>query len=686
MTDHDRNPADDPELEAELRDALAAVANAVPLTDTTDGASNEPTGRGVPARPGTAAASTSGPGSDNDPTARRRWRRWQPVAAAALVVAVIGGGLIAWAIGRDATETVSTIGDDAGPDDADADGGPDGDTGEAGGFDGSYVLADGLVDGVAVPIVDGGEPTLVIDGDQWSGRAACNGYGGTAEVTTDGGGEVRIGELMWTAMACEPDLMASEQAFLDGLGRVERVEATTDGIVASGDGVELRFVTQLPPDEAPDGGPFTDVDWTLVTITDGEIASHAAEGFGSLRLGSDGSLTASGPCVALRGSYVFDGIELQSTSLRADYAAACGGEPSRDDRVIIDLMEGSRPTVTDGGSTLTLTKAESELEYVRADSAGEDDDSNDSGEPAEPDDAGAPTEPGGDTETDDPAVSEDDELQIVAVNRDLDLVAIPARGGDEVVIANLRRDVVPGIVGVDTIARNDERGVTYVGARLDDTGDADCAGQIIQVDDTGAGVFVADGIWPTLSNDGTQLGYAAIDEIDGTCMVTNFAHMGVGSAAGSSGQTLGEVGDIAAGGAPDRNLSWWQQGGEYRLMLARPGEIQLFLGFDRNLPDDDEDDAEWLSGGGLGSMDFDGDLAMAVRFGDRFVGMAGCCTDPITLADETADLATLPAPLRTLTAAADRLVMVDGDGTLWTFGPDDELAEIGTDYLAADAD
>ena len=54
-----------------------------------------------------------------------------------------------------------------------------------------------------------------------SGNASCNRYGGS--YTLDGEA-IAIDDVMSTAMACEPDVMEQEAAFLDGVGKAASVE------------------------------------------------------------------------------------------------------------------------------------------------------------------------------------------------------------------------------------------------------------------------------------------------------------------------------------------------------------------------------------------------------------------------------------------------------------------------------
>ena len=57
-------------------------------------------------------------------------------------------------------------------------------------------------------------------GGRISGKAGCNGYGGDYTISGEG---LVIGDVFHTEMACEPDLMAQEAAFLDAISRVSMI-------------------------------------------------------------------------------------------------------------------------------------------------------------------------------------------------------------------------------------------------------------------------------------------------------------------------------------------------------------------------------------------------------------------------------------------------------------------------------
>lgn len=104
---------------------------------------------------------------------------------------------------------------------------------------GTWQLTEGTGPDGEVELIDDHPITLEIAGEEWSGTAACNSYGATADVDGDA---VELTELFWTEMACPADgVMASEAAYLAALQQVERIEVDDTELTLTGPGSELTF-------------------------------------------------------------------------------------------------------------------------------------------------------------------------------------------------------------------------------------------------------------------------------------------------------------------------------------------------------------------------------------------------------------------------------------------------------------
>ena len=103
---------------------------------------------------------------------------------------------------------------------------------------GDWQLASGMVDGAPFPVVAASPITLIVQGTEISGRAACNQYGGVLSVV-DGG--PRLSMTSMTEMACEEPVMAAEAAFSAALPRVTAAARDGERLTLTGQGVELVF-------------------------------------------------------------------------------------------------------------------------------------------------------------------------------------------------------------------------------------------------------------------------------------------------------------------------------------------------------------------------------------------------------------------------------------------------------------
>ncbi|MDT8856980.1 META domain-containing protein [Paracoccaceae bacterium Fryx2] len=93
----------------------------------------------------------------------------------------------------------------------------------------------GVIDGAALS--EAVEVTLEIADNRVSGRAGCNRYAGSLALTGEGMG---FGPAAATKMACAPELMQAEAAFLAALARVTGFDIAPDGaliLLAGGDAV-----------------------------------------------------------------------------------------------------------------------------------------------------------------------------------------------------------------------------------------------------------------------------------------------------------------------------------------------------------------------------------------------------------------------------------------------------------------
>lgn len=224
---------------------------------------------------------------------------------------------------------------------------------------GSWVM----VDGPAAPI-DGWDVTVTVDGDRIGGTAACNGYGGT--VTWSDQGDISVGELAQTEMACEaPGVMALEQAFLASLLDVEAF-AVDDQVLTLRSGDDEWVFELLPPVPTAE---LVGTTWRLDGYVDGDaVSSETGMDAATLVLHADGSMSGTTNCRTLAGTWVEAGAEVLLTELSADGACPTPAASDLDNRIVGVLGDGFTATVE--GDRLTLvSRGGVGLTYTASDAA-----------------------------------------------------------------------------------------------------------------------------------------------------------------------------------------------------------------------------------------------------------------------------------------------------------------------------
>lgn len=227
-------------------------------------------------------------------------------------------------------------------------------TGEV--LDGDYDVIELMIDGERIDLPDDRRVTMSIDGATIGGIAACNSYGGTLRSDpVAGGGTFAVGELSWTEMGCEPDVMVVEQAFLAALQAVDSYEVA-DGLYLAATGAPTGF--RLTRQAVVADADLVDTTWVLDTvISDGAASNSAAMAAASLVFAADGALEGSTGCRRLVGVWALDGSVLSIPDLAAvadPTAGECSSEEERLDGIVIGVVE-SGTTVRIDGDRLTLT-------------------------------------------------------------------------------------------------------------------------------------------------------------------------------------------------------------------------------------------------------------------------------------------------------------------------------------------
>jgi heat shock protein HslJ len=216
-------------------------------------------------------------------------------------------------------------------------------------YRGTWELVSGRGPDGEVALIEDYRITLQIDRTTAGGTAACNHYGG--DVTIDGG-SFRMRGASMTEMACRPDVMEAEAAYMAALGAAQTIAREGDTLVLAGDATELRFEL-VPPVPTAD---LIDTRWELESLISGGSGDSAVSSAApaELLLDSDGTVSGSTGCRELDGEWIEDGDEILFTTFGAD--GTCPEElQDQDDHVVGVLGDGF--TVEIDGDQLTVSSS-----------------------------------------------------------------------------------------------------------------------------------------------------------------------------------------------------------------------------------------------------------------------------------------------------------------------------------------
>ncbi len=213
--------------------------------------------------------------------------------------------------------------------------------------EGAWQMTTGTVDGQPIPAPESHPITITFQGDQVSGTASCNGYGGTFQID---GSSISIGELAMTEMACSPEeTMEAEAMFSDAITRVDTV--SIDGaLTLSADGVEMVFEKLEPVPEEE----LTGTRWILDGLIRGDVVTSPVAGSEAfIELSSDGSATGDTGCRPFSGRYIIEGAEVLMPELAADGHECEPDFADQDDLFFSVVGDGFRVEID--GNRLTMS-------------------------------------------------------------------------------------------------------------------------------------------------------------------------------------------------------------------------------------------------------------------------------------------------------------------------------------------
>lgn len=213
-------------------------------------------------------------------------------------------------------------------------------------LEGEWQLTSATVDDEKLALVEANPITILFEGDQAGGTAACNHYGGTFELAGSG---ISFSDMSITEMACfPPEIMDLELRYMDALSRVRSV-ILDEGLILRGPGVELTFEAVEPVPDAE----MTNVVWVLDGLITGDAVSSVAGERATLEFFTDGSVLGSTGCRHFSGRYEVHGGEVAMTEMASD-GQQCEPSLADQDSHVLGVLGDSFRVQIDGG-TMTLT-------------------------------------------------------------------------------------------------------------------------------------------------------------------------------------------------------------------------------------------------------------------------------------------------------------------------------------------
>ncbi len=221
--------------------------------------------------------------------------------------------------------------------------------GTGGTIDGtSWALQTYDVSGTATQVPAGTRVDANFAGGKVSGFAGCNVYNATATVS---GATIKIGPAATTAMACDADKTALEQAYLANLANAATFTATSDALTmfdSSGKSILVYAAGAANPLEGS---------WDVTGYNNGKqaVVSPVADSKLTAIFTAD-QVSGSAGCNEYSGGYTLDGTTLKIGPLASTMRACSDEAVNEQEQQFLAALQNST-TFSQSGNILTL-KAE----------------------------------------------------------------------------------------------------------------------------------------------------------------------------------------------------------------------------------------------------------------------------------------------------------------------------------------
>ncbi len=246
---------------------------------------------------------------------------------------------------------VALAGGCGGSDDEPAPAGPEPD------YEGIWTLVSGDDASGALPLVAGHPITLELDGDEARGTAACNTYGGAADVT---GSSFDVGGFALSEIGCDPEVTESQDRYLAAIADADAIAVEDATLTLTGPDVSLTF-ERVPP---VDTGPLVGTVWVLESLVKGAEPDAAVTSArrARLKLGAKGKVSGTTGCRRFTGTWAEHGDEIVFSSV--SLKGSCGKAlVEQDQHVAAVLVGGFKPVVEGARLTVTVSTGDIGLVY-----------------------------------------------------------------------------------------------------------------------------------------------------------------------------------------------------------------------------------------------------------------------------------------------------------------------------------
>jgi heat shock protein HslJ len=228
--------------------------------------------------------------------------------------------------------------------------------GDASDLVGTEWIVDGLVfDGVEFSLVPGADPTIAFSAERSEifGTTGCNSY--FAEVEYGAGGELRVGGVGQTEMACEPDRMIQEQQFTAALSTLRFYQIDDDRLTLVDDTGTVQ-ITAVDRDTVEPPLELGDVTWVADTRIEGDAASTMLQDTEvTVRFDmAAGAVDGDAGCNRFGAQFVVDDDRIRITEIEAQ-ARGCAGPVMLQEQFVFEVLDSAETFTLDRDRLTILT-------------------------------------------------------------------------------------------------------------------------------------------------------------------------------------------------------------------------------------------------------------------------------------------------------------------------------------------